>query len=432
MSANILAATSRAMPGVNVGAQPLDDVTIVEVDNWMAAPSAAAILADLGARVLKVEPLAGDAMRGLTRSVRLPDDADPARSSFDYQFDVANRNKRSLAVALDTDRGRDVVHRLCREAQVFLCNLLVRRQERFGLDPASLLAVNPSLVHATLTGYGTTGPEAWRPGYDVTAFFGRSGLYDAMREGEDGVVPMARPAQGDYTTGLAMVGTILAALRLAERTGEGQVVETSLYETAVWTQATDYSVTVIDGRALRPRARPHQILPTANRYPCGDGRWVVLNMPEESAWPLLCRTIGREEWLDDERFADVRGRFRNMEEIVAGIDEALAARSRDEWGAIFDDVGIIWGPVLGLHEVVADPQAAAIDLFPTLEHPDIGRYRTVSSPMRFHTAPVGPRAPAPALGADTRESLRSVGFTGAEIDDLVEAGVVADGAGSGE
>ncbi len=305
-------------------ARPLDDVTIVEIDNWMAAPSAAAILADLGATVIKVEPLSGDPMRGLTRSVRLPEGTDPAKVDFDYQFDVANRGKRSIAVALDTDEGKSVVHRLCETADVFLCNLLTHRQARFGLDPESLLGVNPKLVHATLTGYGTTGPDAGRPGYDVTAFFGRSGLYDAMREGPEGDVPMARPAQGDYTTGLALVSTILAALRLAERSGEGQVVETSLYETAVWTQATDYSVTAVDERELRPRARANLIIATANRYPCGDGRWVVMNMPEESAWPLLCKTIGREDWLDDERFGDLRGRFHNMEEIVAGIDEALA------------------------------------------------------------------------------------------------------------
>jgi crotonobetainyl-CoA:carnitine CoA-transferase CaiB-like acyl-CoA transferase len=365
-------------------------------------------------------------MRGLTRRVRLPDGTVQARLDFDYQFDVANRGKRSLAVALDTDDGRDVVHRLCTGADVFLCNLLGRRQARFGLDPVTLLELNPRLVHATLTGYGTTGPEAWRPGYDVTAFFGRSGLYDTMREGPDGVVPNARPAQGDYTTGLALVSSILAALRLAERTGEGQVVETSLYETAVWTQATDYAVTAIDGRELRPRARENLIVATANRYPCGDGKWIVLNMPEESAWPLLCRTIGCEHLLEDERLVDVRGRFQNMAEIVATIDDAMAANSRDAWGEIFDDAGIIWGPVLGLHEVVADPQTEALDLFPELEHPDIGSYRTVASPVRFHTSEVRPAGPAPALGADTRSSLVTAGFSEEEIDALIADGAVAE------
>ena len=183
---------------------PLEDVVVVEVDSYMAAPSAGAILADLGATVLKVEPLTGDPLRGLSRPIKRDDLSDELKG-YDFSFDVDNRGKQSIAVALDKPEGADLVRRLVGEAQVFMCNLLVGRQEKFGLDPRSLFAVKPDLVHATLTGYGTTGPDAWRPGYDVTAFFGRSGLYDAQREGDEGVVPMARPAQGDHTTGLAMV-----------------------------------------------------------------------------------------------------------------------------------------------------------------------------------------------------------------------------------
>ena len=192
-------------------ATPLDDITVVEIDNWMAAPSAGAVFADLGANVIKVEPLTGDPMRGMSRPAKI----ESAFKDYDFQFDVDNRGKRSIAVALDTEEGVDLVQRLVGNADIFMCNLLIHRQERFGLDPKTLLELKPNLVHATLTGYGTTGPDAWRPGYDVTAFFGRSGLYDAMREGTDGVVPMARPAQGDHTTGLALVSAILAALRLA-------------------------------------------------------------------------------------------------------------------------------------------------------------------------------------------------------------------------
>jgi crotonobetainyl-CoA:carnitine CoA-transferase CaiB-like acyl-CoA transferase len=399
---------------------PLDDVRVVEIDNWMAAPSAGAILADLGADVVKIEPLRGDPMRKMGRPVK----HDGALKGFDAYFDVDNRGKRSVAVNLDDAEGQALVRRLCRTADVFLCNLLAPRQARFGLDPATLLAENPRLVHATLTGYGTTGPEAWRPGYDVTAFFGRSGLYDAMREGEDGIVPMARPAQGDHTTGLALVGAILAALRLAERTGTGQVVETSLYEAAVWTQASDFAVTAIDGAPVRRRTRQQLIAPLGNRYPCGDGKWVIFNMPEDHWWPRFCPVVDRPEWADDGRFATAKGRFDNMAELVGLIDEALSARSRDEWGARFDAAGLIWGPALSLDEVVRDPQAEALGLFPTVEHPDRGAYRTVAMPMRFKTAPVGPKGPAPAVGAHTRAVLTGAGLEAAEIDDLVARGVV--------
>ena len=401
---------------------PLDNVTVVEIDNWMASPSAGAILADLGADVIKIEPLSGDPMRDMGRPAKVSED----KKKFDYQFDVSNRGKRSIAIDLESEAGMEVVFLLIARADVFMCNLLKHRQDKFGLDPHNIKQANPRIVHATLTGYGTNGPEAHRPGYDVTAFFGRSGLYDAMREGETGTVPMARPAQGDHTTGLAFVAAILAALRLAERTGEAQVVETSLYETAIWTQASDYAITAVDLAPLRPRARENMIIPTANRYPCGDGKWVVLNMPEESAWPKLCRVIEREDLLADERLQDIRGRFQHMPELVAAIDEALSHRTRYQWGEIFDANSIIWGPVLGLHEVASDPQADALGVFPTIHSPDIGPYRTVAAPMRFADVQVGPKGPAPKLGQHTREILSEAGHGTEEIEALVEQGAIGE------
>ena len=403
--------------------KPLDDITVIEVDNWMAAPSCGAMLADMGATVIKVEPLSGDPMRNMMRPPKLPDEL----KSYDYQFDVDNRGKQSVAVDISHPSGAALLHKMVGTADVFLCNLLAERQQRFGMDPETLMGLNPKLVHATFTGYGTTGPEAWRPGYDVTAFFGRSGLYDAMREGQDGVVPMARPAQGDHTSGMALYGAIVSALRLVERSGEGQVVESSLYETAVWTQATDYAVTAVDKAPLRQRSRHQQIIATANRYPCGDGKWFVMNMPNDSAWPLFAKTIGVEQTLDDERFGDLRGRFQNMEALVNIIDEALAAKSRDEWGEIFDEAGLIWGPVLALHEVVADPQAEALGMFPLLNSPEIGDYATVANPMKFKTANVGPERPHPKLGEQTNAVLTDMGLSAHEIDELATTGIIGIG-----
>lgn len=399
----------------------MEDIKVLEVDSYMAAPSAAAILADMGADVVKIEPIAGDPMRGLSRPLRV----ESSFAGYDLQFDVDNRGKRSAAIALDKPEGQALAQRLAQDADVFLCNLLAQRQRRFGLDPQTLFAIKPNLVHATLTGYGTTGPDAWRPGYDVTAFFGRSGLSDNTREGDDGVVPRAGTAQGDHTTGLALVAAILAALRLAERTGEGQVVETSLYETAVWTQASELSVTAIDKAPVRRRARHEALTPMTNRYPCGDGKWVVLNMLDSGAWQRLCRAIGRDDWLADERLTTGRDRYQHMPELVDGVDATLAAKSRDEWGAIFDEHGVIWGPVLGLHEVVDDPHANAIGLFPELEHADRGAYRTVNAPMRFKTTDVRPRGPAPKVGEHTAQTLREAGLSQAEIQELIKQGIVA-------
>lgn len=399
---------------------PLDGIKVIEIDSWMAAPSAGALLADLGAEVIKIEPPGGDPMRGNSRPAKV----ETAFKNYDLQFDVDNRGKKSILVALDTPEGIEVVHHLVKGAQIFMCNLLIQRQTKFRLDPKSLFATNPRLVHATLTGYGTTGPDAWRPGYDVTAFFGRSGLYDAMREGEQGTVPMARPAQGDHTTGLAMLASILAALRLMERSGEGQVVETSLYETAVWTQASDYGITAVDQAPVRRRARHDLLSITGNRFPCGDGKWVVFNMMDAGAFERLCRTIGRDEWLQDERFQDGKSRYQNMRVLVEGVDESLSKKTRDEWGIIFDKAGLIWGPVLTLDEVARDPHAHAIGLFPEIEHPEYGKYRTVNAPFRFATADVRPRGPSPQPGQNSTEILAEAGMSQKQINALLASGAV--------
>ncbi|MEZ5279568.1 MAG: CoA transferase [Acidimicrobiales bacterium] len=399
---------------------PLEGVKVIEIDSWMAAPSAGAILADLGADVVKVEPLNGDPMRNMGRPAKVTGKL----AGYDFGFDVANRGKRSISVALDTDEGAAVVRRLCADADVFMCNLLRPRQERFGLTPEALHQVNPRLVHATLTGYGTDGPEAWRPGYDVTAFFGRSGIYDMLREGDDGLVQMARPAQGDYTTGLSLVVAILSALRVAEKTGTGEAVETSLYETAVWTQATDFGVTAVDRAPVRRRTRTQQIGATANRFPCGDGKWIVLNEPRPESWGRLCRAMGLDDLAEDPRFDTIKKRFDNMELVISLLDQQFATRSRDAWGAIFDQHRIVWGPVLSLDEVANDAQAEAIGLFPEIEHPERGAYRSVRIPIRTSGGGVGPRGPAPTVGQHTREVLEEAGFDGAEIGTLLDDGAV--------
>ena len=397
---------------------PLEGVRVVEATNWMAAPGAAAILADMGADVVKVEPLTGDAVRGLIRPPRVPDGA----PEIDYSFTVDNRGKRSVAIALDQPEGADVMRRLVAEADVFVCNLLPFRQARYGLDAETLFAQNERLVHATLTGYGMAGPDAQRPGFDVTTFFGRGSVTDSMTEPGD-AAPNPRPAQGDHTTSLAMVASILAALRLVDATGEGQVVDVSLLATAAWTMATDLSAVLIDGRQPTKRDRRHLITPLANRFRCGDDRWIILNMPEPRWWPPFCETIRRPEILDDPRFASPRERFDNMPELIDLLDEAFATKPIDEWGTIFDEAGFIWGPASTMAELADDPQAAAIGLFPEIHHP-AGSFRTVATPIGVHGADIAPRGPAPTLAEHTVEVLEGLGYGPDEIDRLASSGAI--------
>jgi crotonobetainyl-CoA:carnitine CoA-transferase CaiB-like acyl-CoA transferase len=402
-------------------AAPLEGVRVVEVATWMAAPGAAALMADMGADVVKVEPLRGDPVRGATRQPRVPEGEAPV----DAAFQMDNRGKRSIAVALDEARGADLVRRLAARADVFLCNLLPTRQARFGLDAPALHALNPRLVHATLTGYGPSGPDAARPGYDLTAFFGRGAVLDAMSEPANPAPPRLRPAQGDHTAALALFGGVLAALRLVEATGEGQVVDVSLLAAAAWTMSSDLSATLVDGVTPTPQgriARPHAL---HGGFRCADRRWILLFMPEPRWWPPFCEAVGHPEWVDDERFATVGARAANMPELTRLMDDAFATRPLSEWSALFDERGFIWGPASTVSEFAADEQAAADGLFPTIEEPSGRRFRTVRAPLRLHGGDIGPRGPAPGVGEHTAAVLTELGVTGDDLAALTRDGVIA-------
>ncbi len=399
---------------------PLEGVRVVEVANWMAAPGAAALMADMGADVVKVEPLRGDAMRGATRQPSVPEGQDP----IDAAFEMDNRGKRSIAVAINTERGADLVRGLAAGADVFLCNLLPSRQTRFGLDAPALHALNPRLVHATLTGYGPGGPDAARPGYDLTAFFGRGAVLDAMSEPANTAPPRLRPAQGDHTAALALFGGVLAALRVAEATGEGQVVDVSLLGAAAWTMSSDLSATLVDGVTPTPQgriARPHAL---HGGFRCADRRWILLFMPEPHWWPPFCAAVGHPEWAEDERFASYGARAANMPELTRLMDEAFATRPLEEWCTLFDERGFIWGPASTVSEFAADEQAAADGLFPEIGDASGRRFRTVRAPLRLRGADVGPRGPAPRVGEHTAAVLAGLGVTGDDLAAMVRDGVV--------
>ena len=259
----------------------------------------------------------------------------------------------------------------------------------------------------------------------MTAFFGRGAVTDSSLE-PGGVPPFPRPAQGDHTTGLALVVAILAGLRLVEQTGAGQVVDTSLLETAAWTMATDLSATLLDRRPVPKRDRHHLISPLANRFCCADDRWIILNMPEVHWWAKVCEVLERPEWVSDERFSTPKARFDNMPVVIDLLDEVFATRTAAEWGRLFDDAGLIWGPAQAIHELVDDPQARAAGVF--LPIPASGErpsFETVAVPVNISGTDVAPRGPAPAVGEHTRSVLVEAGLDEGEIDALTAEGVLA-------
>lgn len=405
---------------------PLEGLTVLELANWVAAPSCGALLADLGADVIKVEPLSGDSMRGKLRQPSLPE----GTPRTDFPFHLDNRGKRSVAIDLADERGAGLVLELAGSADVLITNLLPSRLARFGLGPEQVRGAHPRLIYAVVTGFGTRGPEADRTAFDLTAFFGRAGIMSLVAEPEQ-PPPAFRPGQGDHATGLALLSAVLAALLQRERTGEGQVVETNLLHVGSWTIGCDLGAALIDGRQPTSRGRHEPISPLNTRYRCGDGVWINLAAHDQGAWPRFCAEIGLPELAVDERFDDARKRFRRGPEVVAILDEHFASRPAAYWAPRLDAAGVLWDRVATLPELMDDPQARAAGVFGEIDHPVAGRFETLAAPFSMDAGDVAVRGPAPEIGEHTRGVLGAVGVGDGRVDELLAAGVVRDGADPG-
>ena len=397
----------------------LDDITVVEIANWVAAPSCGALMADLGADVIKVEPLGGDGMRG---KLRQPSPANGMEHA-DVPFQLDNRGKRSLAVDLANPEGSALVRDLVARADVVITNLLPGRLGRYGLAPDQLRADHPALVYALVTGFGSVGPDADRSAFDLTAFFGRGGVMSLV--GEPGDPPHAfRPGQGDHATGLALLSAVLAALRVRDRTGEGQVVETALMRTAAWTIGCDVSAALVDRTQPNRRGRAEPFSPLNTRFRCGDGVWVNLSTNDQRLWGRFCAAIDRPDLAEDERFATPVDRFRNGPEVMAILDAELARHPYEHWAPRLDASGVVWARVTELPELVDDPQARATGMFAEVVDPDAGPFETLSAPFTLSASEVAVRGPAPRVGQHTADVLASMGLDPARIAALGAAGVV--------
>ncbi|MEM9135670.1 MAG: CoA transferase [Actinomycetota bacterium] len=406
---------------------PLDGIRVVEFANFAAAPTAVAIMADLGAEVTKVETVGGDPIRGLMRQAKVPDDA----PNPDHPFQFINRGKQSIELDLGQPQGVEVAHRLAAESDVVVLNMLRDRRRRFGIDIDDLHAVKPDLVIGLLSGYGERGEEINRPGYDVTAFFARSGLMSGMTM--DGQVPPTpRPGQGDHTASLAFFGALMTGLRARDVSGEGQVVEASLLRSAAFTLGLDLGIAVVDGRGTRDKPREEGLSVMLQPYECADGRWLQFTMPGggRDAWARFCTALERQDLIEDPRFTSGTLRYRNMAELVPEIADAVKQRSLAEWGPLLDAQRCIWAPVNSAADAAVDPQVRAAGVFEEIHHPDAGTFDTVAAPFRLiGNDDIGVRGPAPEVGEHSEQVLRRLGYGDDEIADLARSGVVPSAEG---
>ena len=378
----------------------LDGVKVVELAAWVAGPSTGAVLADWGAEVWKVESPKGDPFRAIITSQGYSADIPNA------PFTVDNRGKRSVVLDLRDDDGKAAMETLLAAADVFLTNVRVKSLAKMGLDPDAVTSRHPSLVIGLITGYGSTGPDADRAGYDIGAFSGRTGILHQMRAGDGPPAPTPM-GFGDHVVGLAAVSGILGALVERTRTGRGQIIETSLLRTGTFTLGWELGVQRLLGRVPAGVNRTQSKTPLYNCYRSKDDHWFwLLGVESDRHFPRLLAAIAREELAEDPRFANARDRRRNGEAFIAELDKSFGAQPMSSWRERFDEIGVWWAPVSTPEEVVADEQVIAAGCFIDVEGKD---FQTVASPVEFRRHPKSSVAAAPELGADTEAVLQQVG-----------------------
>jgi formyl-CoA transferase len=398
----------------------LDGIKVLEVGSWIAGPAAATIMSDFGAEVIKVEPPgAGDPYRQLSRRPGMP------ASEHNYSWLLDSRNKKSLALDVTRPEGRNVLLRLAGKADVYLTNFPPALLARLGLTWEDLSAVNPRLIYASLTAYGEVGEEATKPGYDVNAWWARSGLMDLVRPA--GAQPTSSmPGMGDHPTAMALFGAIALGLYQRERTGRGVKVSTSLMANGAWANSVLIQALLCGATFVERPPREQALNALVNLYQCRDGRWFVLTLlTEEKDWEPFARAIGRDDLIVETRFATMAARHANSPALVKILDGVFAEKDWAEWQATLSASDIAFEAVARLQDLRHDRQMAATQTVVALEGAGMQGLSTVMSPIQVAGQTKVPPTRAPDLGEHTDAVLRAVDYDEAAIRRLRDLGVVA-------
>ncbi|GIK88514.1 MAG: CoA transferase [Betaproteobacteria bacterium] len=393
---------------------PLAGMRVLELAQIMAGPTAGMMLADMGADVIKVEKLpGGDDSR---------DYREPRVNGVSAPFLMMNRNKRGIALDLKHPKGRDVLLRLVRDADVLTENYRRGTLERLGLGYDVLSAANPALIYAAVSGYGRDGPWADKAGFDLIAQ-GFAGLMSIT--GEPGGPPAKTGnSVADINGGILAVAGILAAYAHRLKTGFGQKVETSLMEAALQQTYWHASVHFATGASPGPTGSAHILTAPYQAFRARDG-WINIGGANQANWERIAEVLGHPEWRDDARFRTNSDRMANLPALVDAMNAVLGTRTKAEWIERFDAAGVPAGPVHSIGEALAHPQTLARGMVVDLVHPTAGPVKAIGCPVHFSRTPTAVTRAAPLLGEHTREVLREHGFAETEIDALVAEGAIA-------
>ena len=397
---------------------PLDGVKVVEITMFQQGPGAGMRLGDLGADVIKVEAKTGDPGRGFMKIIG----AMAGLKGRNYYFEHNNRNKRSIVLDLKSKKGLEIFLKLVDTADVFLNNMSIEAPIKLGIGPETLMARNPRLIYAQASGWGRKGPDANDLSFDYTGI-ARSGFM--MSCGERGTPPtQILPGIGDEIGGLICAWGITAALYAREKTGKGQVVDTSLMGSIIAMLGFILAAPAILGQEFPREVRALAGNPLYNHYRCNDDQWIAIaHLDPDRYWPKICRALGREELEHDPRFNNIEARGRNAKELVATLDQCFATKTRDEWVSILNKEGCIFTLIQTPLEVTNDPQAMANNYFIKCDHPEWGKLKMTGFPWDFSETPASWRRPAPTFGQHTEEILRELAYSREEIACLKEEGI---------
>ena len=392
---------------------PLAGLRVLELAQIMAGPTAGMMLADMGADVIKVEKLpGGDDSRGYS---------EPRVNGESAPFMILNRNKRGMALNLKHAEGRAVLLKLVRNADVLTENYRRGTLEKLGLGYDVLAAENPALIYCAVSGYGRDGPMGDRGGFDLIAQ-GFAGLMSIT--GEPGGPPVKTGnSVADINAGILAVAGILAAYAHRLKTGEGQIVDTSLLEAALQQTYWQAAIYFATGQSPGATGSAHILTAPYQAFQARDG-WLNVGGANQANWERIADVLGHPEWRADARFATNAARMNHLTELTAAMSAVIATRSRTDWIEAFDAAGVPVGPVHTIGEALSHPQTVARGMVVELAHPRAGPTRALGCPLHFSRTPAAVARPAPLLGEHTREVLREVGYDEAQIDHLLTLGVV--------
>lgn len=392
---------------------PLDGVRVVEMTMFQQGPVAGMRLGDLGADVIKVESLDGDPARGFMQIIGVS----AGLSGNNYYFEHNNRNKRAIVIDLKNKEGREVFLRLIDTADVFLNNMSIDAPRKLGIGPDDLLKRNPRLIYAQASGWGRKGPNANDLSFDYTGI-ARAGFM--MSCGERDTPPaQILPGIGDEVGGLMCAWGVTAALYAREKTGRGQVVDTSLMGSVMGMLAFILEAPAILGKEFPRVIRKEAGNPLYNHYQCKDGKWIAIaHLAPDQYWSKICRVLELKEIEYDPRFNGIDERGRHAGELVAIFDEKFLTKTRAEWMEILKAEGCIYTPVQSPKEVTEDEQAFANNYMVNIDHPDWGKMKMTGFPWDFSETPATWRRRAPGFGEHSEEILLELGYSKEEIEQL--------------